>query len=397
MPWKTITRQELYDEVWSQPVCTLAPKYNLSDVGFAKLCTRCDIPRPPRGYWAKLQAGKKVKRTPLPVLEDEPVIRVYVPEPGEVKANDEVHSEVDAVTAGLPVIEVAGNLRGAHRLVSQTRQAFEGARKGSDGILLPPDEAKLDLLVSRDQLRRSLLIVDALLKAFESLGNNVSAGPTIEAFGQSVSFCIRESVSTIEEELEPSIDSLRGRYDFFHERKRKKQVPSGKLTLLIPEAEGYWASGCRKQWKDAKIQRLENCLNSIVAGVLEVAAKKRDHEVKKKQEAIAAEEARKQQVIEAERREELRKQQRAEQRKFDRLLDQVASWKQSREIREYIAYVRQAHAASGAEIATDSELGQWLNFAAQQADRLDPTVDSPKSILDEAIPDEPSYPSYRNW
>lgn len=62
MPWKTITRQELYDEVWSMAVSKLAPKYNLSEVGFAKFCKRCDIPRPPRGYWAKLEAGKKVKK-----------------------------------------------------------------------------------------------------------------------------------------------------------------------------------------------------------------------------------------------------------------------------------------------------------------------------------------------
>ncbi len=42
MPWKTITRQQLYDEVWSMAVSKLAPKYNLSDVGFAKFCKRCD-------------------------------------------------------------------------------------------------------------------------------------------------------------------------------------------------------------------------------------------------------------------------------------------------------------------------------------------------------------------
>jgi len=40
----------------------------------------------------------------------------------------------------------------------------------------------------------------------------------------------------VEEEFEASKESITGRYDFFSERKRKKQVPSGLLTVLVPEA-----------------------------------------------------------------------------------------------------------------------------------------------------------------
>ena len=36
----------------------LARKLDISDVGLAKACRRHNIPRPPRGYWAKLAAGK---------------------------------------------------------------------------------------------------------------------------------------------------------------------------------------------------------------------------------------------------------------------------------------------------------------------------------------------------
>ena len=54
---KQITRKELYAQVWSTPIRTLAANYGLSDVGLAKICKRLAIPRPPRGYWAKIQAG----------------------------------------------------------------------------------------------------------------------------------------------------------------------------------------------------------------------------------------------------------------------------------------------------------------------------------------------------
>ncbi len=73
----------------------LAPKYNLSGVGFAKLCRRCDIPLPPRGYWAKLEAGQKIKRTPLPTIEEESEIRVHVPDPAEVERKEKARMEAE--------------------------------------------------------------------------------------------------------------------------------------------------------------------------------------------------------------------------------------------------------------------------------------------------------------
>ena len=393
MAWKTITRQELYDEVWSEPVSKLSKKYNLSDVGFAKLCKRCDIPRPPRGYWAKLAAGKKAKKTSLPKLEEEFGISVYEPEPGERMAtasdpDPELVSEKNAI----PKIEVAASLRGAHRLVSATREAYEGASKRPDGILQQPADAKLDLSVSRDQLRRSLLVMDAILKSLEALGYHVKSGPVVTIFEQQISFSIKEAIKTIHEEVEPSDDSLDGRYDFFHDRKRTVQVPSGHLLLLIPEAQLHWAYGCRKLWKDAKIQRIENCLNSFVSGLIEVAAAKRDHKIKEEQKRLDEIEAEKQRMLAAKERAERRKQKAAEQLKLDQLLEQVASWRQSREIRNFVEFVRASHAHAGSEIASGSELDNWLQWAISQADRFDPTVNAPKSILDEVIPDEP-----RRW
>jgi hypothetical protein len=62
-------RDVLYDEVWKQPVWTLAKKYGISDVGLAKACRKLGVPLPGLGYWAKKTAGKKVpKRPPLPPL-----------------------------------------------------------------------------------------------------------------------------------------------------------------------------------------------------------------------------------------------------------------------------------------------------------------------------------------
>jgi hypothetical protein len=55
---KKISRLELFMRVWETPVTQLAKEYGLSDVGFAKICKKHDIPRPPMGYWARKVSGQ---------------------------------------------------------------------------------------------------------------------------------------------------------------------------------------------------------------------------------------------------------------------------------------------------------------------------------------------------
>jgi hypothetical protein len=63
-------RESLYKDVWETPILQLAKKYCMSDVGLAKICQRMKIPLPPRGYWAKRAHGHKVKKAPLPPIDD---------------------------------------------------------------------------------------------------------------------------------------------------------------------------------------------------------------------------------------------------------------------------------------------------------------------------------------
>jgi hypothetical protein len=59
-------REEIYKAIWAEPIQHVAKRYNISDVGLAKVCRRLNIPRPGRGYWAIKAAGKPVpKRPPL--------------------------------------------------------------------------------------------------------------------------------------------------------------------------------------------------------------------------------------------------------------------------------------------------------------------------------------------
>ncbi len=62
-------REKLYQEVWSEPVLRVAASYGVSGVRIGKVCRILNIPAPPRGYWARLRSGQKMRRPPLPKLK----------------------------------------------------------------------------------------------------------------------------------------------------------------------------------------------------------------------------------------------------------------------------------------------------------------------------------------
>ena len=65
-----VTRAALYEQVWARPMLQLAGEYRITGNGLAKACRKANIPVPPRGYWAKLKHGKRVK--PRPPLQPTP-------------------------------------------------------------------------------------------------------------------------------------------------------------------------------------------------------------------------------------------------------------------------------------------------------------------------------------
>ena len=66
--WIELSREDLYEKVWSKPAADLAGEFGITDRGLGKICARFQIPVPPRGYWQKLSAGQGVQRTRLPRL-----------------------------------------------------------------------------------------------------------------------------------------------------------------------------------------------------------------------------------------------------------------------------------------------------------------------------------------
>lgn len=125
-------RSELYTKVWATPIVRLAKELGISDVGLAKACRRHAIPVPPRGYWAKLSAGKNPTKIPLPAPELDVFVRFAASDPDEQarqramaqhRANLLTARVAEAANA-MPV-EFAMTLEGAHPLVRTTHKYCE--------------------------------------------------------------------------------------------------------------------------------------------------------------------------------------------------------------------------------------------------------------------------------
>jgi hypothetical protein len=99
----TLTRRQLYDQVWSTPMIQLAKAYGLSDVGLAKVCRKHNVPKPQRGFWAKLEHGHQPKKVPLPDPDDDEEVLFYYPDhfalddPIQEVVDVEIKDDCDAI------------------------------------------------------------------------------------------------------------------------------------------------------------------------------------------------------------------------------------------------------------------------------------------------------------
>lgn len=168
-----VSREALYEEVWTDAVTVVAPRYGLSDVGLVKICKKLGIPVPPRGYWAKLKAGRPTHKVPLPALPAgarDPSGPIPLSEQ-EAAVHARVRDALQQTRESQASISVPAELVDPHPLVRAAAARLK-RRDGWDhpaGVRSAPKEV-LDLQVTRNTLDRALLLMDTLLKSLEPSG-----------------------------------------------------------------------------------------------------------------------------------------------------------------------------------------------------------------------------------
>ena len=358
-----INRTVLYRQVWSYPVTEVAKQYGISDVGLAKICKKLNIPKPGLGYWAKKQNGHKVQQLPLPKLglgdTATYTIRKAKSEPIETESEDMQKARVFESKPENKVV-VKSTLRGLHPHVQQTKAKLKDPHtdqyhRCSGGL------GAFSIAVCKQSIRRTLLILDALIKALEARGyssslcNEYGEKTTISINDEEISFTVQESVRQIPNpnpRHEGSLSFLNNKWDY---------VPTGKLMLKIDE----YLPGT-KSIRDGKVQRVEEKLNEFIFLLIKTAETKK---VRAHQNEIRRKEDEKRTRIE---REALLKRER-EKELLQQLFDNTASWNKCVLARDYIAAV-QSHADEESE---GGELESWVQWANQQVDRVESRLRRP--------------------
>ena len=388
---KRVSRSELYEQVWTTAITRLSRQYGLSDVGIAKICKRYNIPRPTRGYWARKAAGYKVKRDPLPPGDDV-IIEIR---PNRYARHPSYKKTASAASASekrkVEKIVVPERLSSPHDLTRRTSEILIGRKANDEGLVEPLKRGCLDIKVSPSSLRRALRVMDTVIKTLEGRGHNVflSDGETkMKIQNITLSFGITEKLVT--KKKRPEEHDLSGSYRFGHNLFVSEHVPSGELSLTIHDTREVYAYGCQLNWNDGKKTKIENRVASFLEGLSLVADATINHARRLKEQEQERIERERRREEERKRRAELRQRYLEEQARVKGLFAEAENWKRSQVLREYIIEIEKREAEGTLPLSLETPFEEWLKWARDQADRLDPLSPSPPSVLDEECPPEES-------
>jgi len=364
-----LTRRELYLKVWKKPMVRLAKEFGVSDVSLAKICKKYNIPRPKRGYWIKLQHGKKVNIVQLPGdrLMDKELI-VIDPHANNCKRQKGRHAS--AVLKNK--VSVPKRLRQKDRLHPEIAKALrKGLSDCDENGLGKFDNSRLDIMVSPKNEKRALCILDTIIKAMEKRGyklkvakqgnirrlhcKSVGRDCFFEIKGEKIFFSLREKLNQIKHKLTPEEQCKKELYgeDWY---RKYDYIPSGRLKFLLV---GNWGTCFEKI--ETRTKPLEDSLPAILKAILKtadsfkkcrIARKRREREWAKK------------------RREEQNKVK--DQEKADDLMKLVNGWHKAREIRQFLNETENFIIERNGGYAKGSEFDEWLKWSRQYANRIDP-------------------------
>jgi hypothetical protein len=341
----TYTREQLYEAVWSTPVTKLAAELGISDVGLAKTCRRLGVPRPPLGYWAQIEAGKKLQKEPLPEAK-----------PGQDRI---VHFDVVAnlarrqhwaasnvLTAGrsgrVGAMELPPEGQDLHPIAEKHRRALEKAKPDALGFVSVRGKDLFSCDVSLALIPRLLRALDAVVCGLEDrdyefkTASGQYGGLQIVRDRDHVE--LQWSEAKVEIEREPTnVDKRKPSWTW----QLKETKPSGALSV---EVNAYGLRG-KRRWTEGEGRSLEEVLGVVVE---KVEATFRGYEDQRRREAELAKQREENARRAAEREaEEAKKRARAEEERKER-----------ERLKRHEAKLEEITAARGENLATAAH--QWI-------------------------------------
>lgn len=166
-----VTRESLYEQAWSTSMTKIGERYGVSSSYLARVYTSLNIPRPPVGYWAQVEAGKGKVRPALPVaLPGAPI--AWSRNGAPIKVSQTLPKAPRKL--GRKVLNIDAAPPRKHPLLLGIEEHFQKAREGENGYLRPSKRAMADLIVSRTGLAHAVDFANQLYLALMKKGFSVA-------------------------------------------------------------------------------------------------------------------------------------------------------------------------------------------------------------------------------
>lgn len=380
--YNTYNRQKLYEEVWAKPVVQVAIQYGVSDVAIHKVCKSLHVPVPPRGYWAKLRAGVKMPKPPLPTVKG--ITQKTGPRTfsGMKKAEEPPQvlsflneTERDRVLMAAQQIQMPAENAIPHKKITAYKTKIKewnkkdkkapGAQRDYKNYYdRPPFLAGV---ISNELLPRVFRILDALFRQVESLGGTVNDNLSLKIRGETVHMEISEAQDVVDhvltkEEAQALLvyKDAKRRSSFASEPQIRKHdyVFNGRLRICVRE---------HRYFRDSEKSNVESRLDELLIELYEQS------EVIK-QKRLAAEEAERKRQEEEKLREERLERYNKEVEKTVALMNIVRDYDMACKIRAFAASLESCE-------EKDEKVAVLIDWVKKKADWFDPSVARTDEIL----------------
>ncbi len=426
-------RTKLFNEVWSEPMTTVAQRYGVSDNGLRKRCIKLGIPLPPTGYWAKLKAGQAVPPKPnLPALKIKlpTIILKDAKQDHEIEFIDigswstEDLKMLDGLSILTPQskeaflkwcgkIQVPKKVDPYHPMIIEYQQEMEYRRARdkehkfrdifqfrhvflNPKIEYRPDTLVLPISVSDNQSSRTFRIIDTLIKTVEELSGKVTVekssyyaegkdNATITVFKDSFSLKIRELMAK-RRAIITSIPKEKLTREF---KPMYEKVSTGKLEIEFEQKLNYSEKEKTDHvfiFKDSDELPLEDQLGEMIKTLFKAAQETKIAQIIARREAeireVERERLREIEEEKEKRHQELIEREKRQKQLVDNIELQMDDWYKTQKLRQY-AQTLEAHVAATADEVEKKHLDKYIQLVRKKADACDPIqkiIDEIKSI-----------------
>ena len=367
-----LTRKELYDIVWSTTLSQLTQEYAYSNDGFKKLCKQFEIPMPDGSYWSKLKYNKPVNKLELnDIFGGEDKIVLTIREEGNPVNVDQ--TPLTTLTKQIKndpkaPLTVPDKLTKPNILIQNTKDLYSKIKK--EPYSKKENIDSLGIYVEDNNLDRAFRIMDTFIKLLRHRGHSFrrdrnNYGPHIVVNDVEFYFHLREAQKRIPGKTIYESSTF---------------VPTGILVMKIGE------SFKAKEWKDGAT-KLENQLAKIVAKIeLEAEKELEWRERCRLNDIRRAEEEKIKKIFEALKEKEVVK--------TRKLFSDAKKFNKATIYRNFFKATEQKAIA---ENSLTEELIDWIKWAYDKADWIDPSSAKQDELLNDNDIDEIENPKKTNY